>query len=390
MKRLSILGSTGSIGRNCLSLVWEFPNRYEVASLAAGENVALLAEQVRQFHPAFVSVASERAADALCKELRRHGGTKIPEIGHGSRGIEQAATLEQVDVVVSAVVGVAGLPATYAAIDAGKQIALANKEVLVAAGGLVTQLARQRGVELLPVDSEHNGVHQCLRAGRRTEVSRLVLTASGGPFFKAPAEKIASATVAEALQHPTWRMGNRITIDSATLMNKGFEVIEAHWLFGFAPDQIHVKIHPQSTVHALIEFVDGSVVAQLSVTDMRVPLQYALSYPERVASNRQGFAWEKLRLLEFFEPDTGRFPCLRLAYEALRAGGSSTCALNAADEIAVEAFLAGRISFGTIPRLVEDALHALPTQSFHSMGDVLEYDQLCRARTAELLQKHLN
>jgi len=255
---------------------------------------------------------------------------------------------------------------------------------LVAAGELVSELARQRGMELLPVDSEHNGVHQCLRAGKRAEAAKLVLTASGGPFLRTPAEKIAVATVEEALNHPTWRMGNRITIDSATLMNKGFEVIEARWLFGFSPDQIHVKIHPQSTVHSMVEFVDGSVIAQLSVTDMRVPIQYALSYPERVASNEHGFDWEKLATLEFSEPDTVRFPCLRLAYEALRSGGSYPCALNAADEIAVGAFLDRRIAFGAIPRLVEDLLNSVPRRTFESMGDVLEHDRLCRERATEL------
>jgi len=390
MKSIGILGSTGSIGRSCLSLVADAPERYRVASLAAGENVSLIAEQVRQFRPAFVSMANERAADALCKELRRNGNSALPQIAHGPEAIRQAATLDEVDVVLSAVVGIAGLPATYAAVDAGKQVALANKEVLVAAGELVTKLAQKRGIELLPVDSEHNGVHQCLRAGNKAEVSKLVLTASGGPFLRTPAEKIPTATVEEALNHPTWRMGSRITIDSATLMNKGFEVIEARWLFGFSPQQIHVKIHPQSTVHSLIEFVDGSVIAQLSVTDMRVPIQYALSYPERVASNEHGFDWEKLTMLEFSEPDTARFPCLRLAYEALRAGDSYPCALNAADEIAVAAFLERRVPFGAIPRLVEDLLSAVPRRAFHSMEDVLEHDRHCRERAAQLAARYQN
>jgi 1-deoxy-D-xylulose-5-phosphate reductoisomerase len=293
-----------------------------------------------------------------------------------------------VDVVLSAAVGVAGLPATYAAIDAGKQVALANKEVLVAAGELVTSLAARRDVALLPVDSEHNGVHQCLRAGRRHEASKLVLTASGGPFLHSTPEQIETASVEQALNHPTWRMGNRITIDSATLMNKGFEVIEARWLFGFEPEQIHVKIHPQSAVHSLVEFVDGSVIAQLSVTDMRVPIQYALSYPERAASNSRGFDWAGLKMLEFSEPDTDRFPCLRLAYEALRAGGSYPCALNAADEVAVAAFLDRRISFGAIPRLVEELLANVPGRKFSSIDEVLEHDKLCRERATELLPKY--
>jgi 1-deoxy-D-xylulose-5-phosphate reductoisomerase len=388
MKTLCILGSTGSIGKSCLSVVGKLPNRYRVASLTAGKNVALAAEQVRHFQPAFVSMASERAADALCKELRRAGTSRVPEIGFGSEGLVQAATLDEVDVVLSAVVGVAGLPATYAAVDAGKQVALANKEVLVAAGELITGLARQRGVELLPVDSEHNGVHQCLRAGNRAEASKLILTASGGPFLRTPAEKIENASVEEALNHPTWRMGNRITIDSATLMNKGFEVIEARWLFGFRPHEIFVKIHPQSTVHSLVEFVDGSVIAQLSATDMRIPIQYALSYPERVASNEHGFEWEKLTVLEFAEPDTGRFPCLRLAYEALEKGDSYPCALNAADEVAVEAFLQERVPFGAIPQVVEEVLSVAPRRVFQTMEDVIEHDRECRQRAEQLAAKY--
>ena len=390
MKRIAILGSTGSIGKSCLSIVRDESERYGVASLAGGENVATMAEQVREFQPAFVSMANEKAADTLCKELRSNGTTRIPEIAYGPEAIKQAATLPEADVVLSAAVGVAGLPATYAALDAGKQMALANKEVLVVAGELVTALAKKRGIELLPVDSEHNGVHQCLRAGRRQEAVKLILTASGGPFRTVPAGAIENATVEQALNHPTWRMGNRITIDSATLMNKGFEIIEAHWLFGFAPDQMGVKVHPQSTVHSLVEFVDGSVIAQLSVTDMRVPIQYALSYPERLASNARGFDWGGLRSLEFSEPDTDRFPCLRLAYEALRAGASYPCALNAADEIAVAAFLERRISFGAIPRLVEDLLSSSPGRQLKSMEDVLEYDRLCRERAAQLLARHQN
>jgi len=390
MKNIGIVGSTGSIGKSCLGVIRDARERYRVASLAAGENVSLMAEQVREFLPSYVCMATKSAADALCKQLRNSGGGRIPEIGYGPEAIKQVATLEEVDIVLSAAVGVAGLPATYAALDAGKQVALANKEVLVAAGELVTALAKKRGTELLPVDSEHNGVHQCLRAGDRHEVAKLVLTASGGPFLRSPADKIANATVEQALNHPTWRMGNRITIDSATLMNKGFEVIEARWLFGFTPDQIKVKIHPQSTVHSLVEFVDGSVIAQLSVPDMRVPIQYALSYPERIASNGHGFDWGKLQTLEFYEPDTERFPCLRLAYEALRAGGSAPCALNAADEVAVTAFLDRRIPFGAIPRLVEDLLNAVPGRPFKSMEDVLEHDRVCRERATQLAEKYLN
>jgi 1-deoxy-D-xylulose-5-phosphate reductoisomerase len=390
MKRIGILGSTGSIGRSALSVLEASPERFQVLSLAAGENVALMAQQVLAFRPQFVSMATEKAADALCKELRRAGCSPVPEIGFGQQGMTRAATLHDVDLVLSAAVGIAGLPATYEAVCAGKQVALANKEVLVAAGELVTNAARESATELLPVDSEHNGVHQCLRAGKRDEACRLVLTASGGPFLHTPAEELHGVTVEAALNHPTWRMGNRITIDSATLMNKGFEVIEARWLFGFSAAEIHVKIHPQSTVHSLVEFVDGSILAQLSVTDMRVPIQYALSYPERVASNHHGFDWEKLKMLEFSEPDLERFPCLRLAYEALNLGASYPCALNAADEVAVEAFLERKIPFGAIPRLVEDVLGGMEARTFRSVADVLEYDQLSRERASQRLSRYQN
>jgi 1-deoxy-D-xylulose-5-phosphate reductoisomerase len=275
------------------------------------------------------------------------------------------------------------LPATIAALEAGKQLALANKEVLVAAGELTTELARRKNIELLPVDSEHNGVHQCLRAGRREEACLLVLTASGGPFLYSTVEEIETATVEEALNHPTWKMGNRITIDSATLMNKGFEVIEAHWLFGFPPEQIRVKVHPQSAVHSFVEFVDGSVIAQLSITDMQVPIKYALTYPERMASNSHGFDWAGLSKLEFLEPDTDRFPCLRLAYEAMQAGGSAGCVLNAADEVAVAAFLEGRIPFGAIPRVIASVLNDLPLRALRTVDDVLEADAEARRAAAE-------
>ena len=390
MKQLGILGSTGSIGRSCLHVVAHCPDRFRVVSLTAGENVSRMTKQVLALKPAFVSMATEKAANDLLECLRQAGCSPLPEIAFGPEGMKKAATLPEVDMVVSATVGVAGLAATYEALRAGKQIALANKETMVAAGGLGTAMARERQVELLPVDSEHSGVHQCLRAGRHGEVRRLVLTASGGPFLRTPLEQLDQVTVEEALRHPTWKMGNRITIDSATLMNKGLEVIEARWLFGFSPRQIQVKIHPQSTVHSLVEFVDGSILAQLSVTDMRLPIQYALSYPERVASNNHGFDWEKLSVLEFCDPDTERFPCLKLAYEALERGSSYPCALNAADEVAVAAFLERRISFGAIPRLIRDALEKVPSCQFHTIEDVLEHDELCRARTRELLARYEN
>lgn len=390
MKRLSILGSTGSIGCSTLRVVADCADRFCVVSLTAGENVDRMAEQVMAFQPAFVSLATEKAAHLLRSRLSELGCRSVPEIAFGPEGMKTAATLPEVDLVLSSTVGVTGLPATYEALRAGKQVALANKEVLVVAGELITAAARERSIELLPVDSEHNGVHQCLRAGRREDAKRLVLTASGGPFLRTPAEELDNVTVEEALRHPTWKMGDRITIDSATLMNKGFEVIEACWLFGFSPQQVHVKIHPQSTVHSLVEFLDGSILAQLSITDMRVPIQYALSYPERIASNHHSFDWEKLSLLEFFEPDTKRFPCLKLAYEAFERGSSYPCALNAADEVAVAAFRERRIRFGAIPRLIQDVLESVPSRRFAGMEDVLEHDQACRELARRLLKRYEN
>ena len=274
----------------------------------------------------------------------------------------EAATEQEVDFVMSAIVGVAGLEATYEAIPHGKRVGLANKEVLVASGKLVIDAARKSGTELIPVDSEHNGAHQCLRAGRRSEVSRLILTASGGPFRETPLEKLARVTPAEALNHPTWKMGQRITIDSATLMNKGFEVIEACWLFDFSADEVDVVIHPQSTVHAMVEYSDGSVIAQISATDMRMPIQYALTYPARESAPVPRLDWTEARSWNFCAPDFEKFPALRLAYQAQRQGGSATCTLNAADEIAVEAFLDGKISFPAIPAVVEETLERVPAR----------------------------
>lgn len=388
MKKLGILGSTGSIGRSCLKVLADFPERFQAVSLTAGENAELMAQQVLQAKPAFVSMATEKAANKLRSLLRDAGCNGIPEISYGPEAMKTATTLPEVDLVLSSTVGVAGLPATYAALLAGKQVALANKEVLVAAGELVTAAARAKSLELLPVDSEHNAVHQCLRAGRKEEASRLVLTASGGPFLHTPPAEIEKATVEQALRHPTWKMGSRITIDSATMMNKGFEVIEACWLFGFSPSQVRVKVHPQSTVHSMVEFVDGSILAQISITDMRVPILYALTYPERMASDNHLFDWESLRVLEFSEPDLKRFPCLKLAYQAMESGGSYPCALNAADEVAVAAFLDRQIPFGAIPRLIADVLQAVPCRKFNNMEDVLDHDRHCRARARDLLARH--
>ncbi len=387
MKRIAILGSTGSIGRQCLSVVDELAGRFEVRAIAAGSSVALVAEQAARYRPKLVSVGSEAGAGELSERLRAAGVDPLPEIAFGPEGIERVATHPDVDIVVSAAVGVVGLPATYAAIAQGKNVALANKEVLVAAGELVMAAAQSNGANLLPIDSEHNAIHQCLRAAERREVKRLVLTASGGPFRKTPASQLAHVTPEQALAHPNWRMGKRITIDSATLMNKGFEVIEAHWLFGMRPDQIDVVMHPQSTVHSLVEFVDGSILAQLGPTDMRMPIQYALTYPERVASSGCALDWSRMRKLEFGQVPPRKFPCLRLAREALRRGGALPCALNAADEESVAAFLEGRLAFPGIAAVIERVMERMPQVAWSKIEDVLAADAEARRMAREEIEK---
>src|SRR6202034_3806010 len=352
MKRISILGSTGSIGRSTLSVAESYPDRFQIVALAAGSNLESAFEQARRWRPRVISMAGEADADALRTRLKNEGLGEI-EVLHGGAGTVRVATHPDVDFVVSAIVGVAGLEATYEAVRAGKTLGLANKECLVAAGELITAEARKRNVALLPIDSEHNAVHQCMRGGRMEEVERVWLTASGGPFRNTPKSEFASITVQQALDHPTWKMGKRITIDSATLMNKGFEVIEACRLFNMPPERVQVIVHPQSTIHSLVEFVDGSILAQISVTDMRLPILYALTYPERIASDLR-FSIMDLRRLDFSPPDMARFPCLRLAYEAAATGGTKTIALNAADEIAVAAFLEEQIGFSDIPLVIEE------------------------------------
>ncbi len=383
MKRIAILGSTGSIGRQTLAVVDAMPEQFGVVALAAGSNVEQLEKQILRYRPELVSVANAAVAASLADRLRAAGTDKLPEIQHGAAGMIAAATHPEASMVMSAAVGVVGLEATYAAVKAGKQVALSNKEVLVAAGELVMAAARQAGVELLPVDSEHNAIHQCLRAGRRSEVKRLILTASGGPFRKTPLAKLASATPEQALAHPNWRMGRRITIDSATLVNKGFEVIEAYWLFDMRPDQIDVVIHPQSTIHSMVEYLDGSVMAQLGPADMRMPIQYALTYPDRAASNQVELDWPNLRRLDFEKVSTRRFPCLRLAREALRKKGAFPCAFNAADEVAVEAFLDQRIPFTGIAQVIERVLARTPKVTLEAIGDVLAADAEARRMARE-------
>jgi len=385
MKRIAILGSTGSIGRSTLDIVESFPDLFSVVSMAAGNNVELAFEQARRWQPQIISMASAEAGDHLQGKLEKAGLGNAIAVVHGSAGSVKISTHPDADFVVSAIVGVAGLEATYEAVKAGKTVGLANKECLVAAGDLITAEARKQGKPLLPIDSEHNAIHQCMRGGRRDEVHRVWLTASGGPFLNTPAQDFADITVEQALNHPTWKMGKRITIDSATLMNKGFEVIEACRLFDMPPSQVSVLVHPQSTIHSMVEFVDGSLLAQLSVTDMRLPILYALAYPDRIESDLR-FPVQELRRLDFAPPDLEKFPCLRLAYEAVEAGGAKTIALNAADEVAVAAFLEGSIGFLEIPATIEAVVGETPAQVPESISQVLNVDADARRRARNRIQ----
>jgi 1-deoxy-D-xylulose-5-phosphate reductoisomerase len=383
LKRLTILGSTGSIGQSTLSIVEQFPERYQVAALAAGRNVNEAFAQAVRWRPKLVSLATEELAGELASRLKAAGVTGI-EVVHGTEGTVACATLRDADFVVSAIVGVAGLEATHAAILAGKPVGLANKECMVAAGEILTAAARERNVPILPIDSEHNAVHQCLRVGVHSEVKTIWLTASGGPFRELPLDKFATITPEQALKHPTWVMGRRITVDSATMLNKGLEVIEACRLFDVAPKQVRITVHPQSTVHSLVEYVDGSILAQISVTDMRLPILYALAWPERPASNLT-FDLAALRHLDFEPPDFERFPCLRLAFEAAEKGGTYCIALNAADEVAVEAFLDGKIPYIGIPRTIERVLAATPGAHPTTIAEVLSADGKARQTAQALL-----
>jgi 1-deoxy-D-xylulose-5-phosphate reductoisomerase len=376
LKHICILGSTGSIGTSTLSIIERYPERFSVVSLAAGRNVDLAFAQCQRWRPLVVSVASETLACELASRLKAAGLTST-EVVSGTSGTVHAATLPQVDFVVSAIVGLAGLEATYAAVVAGKPVGLANKEAMVAAGEILTRQARRRNVPLLPIDSEHNAIHQCMRGGSAAEVRRIWLTASGGPFRQLPPDQFQHVTVEQALRHPTWVMGRRVTIDSATLLNKGLEIIEACRLFDLPPSAVRVTVHPQSAVHSLVEFVDGSILAQLSVTDMRLPILYAMSYPERVSSDLT-FDMSTLGQLSFEPPDFERFPCLRLAYQAAEAGGAACIALNAADEVAVGAFLEGTIAFTTIPRTIEAVLEATPARHPETIQEVLQLDEEAR------------
>jgi 1-deoxy-D-xylulose-5-phosphate reductoisomerase len=382
MKRLAVLGSTGSIGVTTLDVVSRFPDRFEVVALAGGKNVERLAQQVEQFTPEIVAVADAEAA----RMLRRAVPTYRGEITDGAEGLERVATAPRAELVVSALVGALGLLPTLHAIEAGKDVALANKEVLVVAGELVTRAARAAGINLFPLDSEHNAIFQALRGHRREDVRRIILTASGGPFLHRPLGELRTATRDDALRHPTWKMGDKITIDSATLMNKGLEVIEAHWLFGLPPDQIDVVIHPQSIVHSMVEYIDGSVIAQMGIPDMSIPISYILAYPGRLPMDHlPSLNLPVAETLQFAQPDRTKFVCLDLAYRALRCGGTVPAVLNAANEVVVAAFLAGQIQFLEIARTLSRVLDAHQPSAATDLATLLAADRWARAQTRDYL-----
>jgi 1-deoxy-D-xylulose-5-phosphate reductoisomerase len=386
-KGLAILGSTGSIGCNTLRVVESLGSeRFRVVALGAGQNVEILAEQIAKYLPELVSVETEAAAHDLRARLFARD-LDLPRIVLGEAGLIEVATHPLADCVVSATVGAVGFVPTLRALEAGKRVALANKETLVMAGELMTRAARASGAELLPVDSEHNALHQCLRGEALSEVRRIILTASGGPFRTKSKSEMQLSSVSEALHHPTWSMGAKITIDSATLMNKGLEVIEAHWLFGFAPDQIGIVVHPESVVHSMIELVDGSVIAQLGVTDMRHAIQYALTFPERQSSQLPPLDLTALSALHFEPPDVDRFPCIALAYRALRTGGTLPAAMNAANEEAVQAFIQERLSLTDIPRVIEAVMDDHQTQPAIELETILAADQSARLQAATEIEK---
>jgi 1-deoxy-D-xylulose-5-phosphate reductoisomerase len=385
MKAVSILGSTGSIGCNTLKVV-EFLGDIRVVALGAGKNVEKLAEQISVFKPELVAVENEICAENLLREIHKIN-VKTPKIEIGEKGLINIATHEKAETVVSAIVGAIGFVPTLRALETGKRVALANKETLVMAGELMTKAARENKAEILPVDSEHNAVHQCLRGEQTREVKRLILTASGGPFRTKTKREIENATRAEALNHPTWQMGDKVTIDSATLMNKGLEVIEAHWLFGFAATDISVVVHPQSVVHSMIELVDNSIIAQLGVTDMRHAIQYALTYPARKSCQLPPLDFAKLTQLTFENPDLEKFPCLSLAYKALKIGGTMPATLNAANEIAVGAFLDDKIRLSDIPKIIESVMNEHETKTAASLEIILETDDWARRQAIMFLEK---
>jgi 1-deoxy-D-xylulose-5-phosphate reductoisomerase len=384
-RRISLLGSTGSIGTKVLDVVRRSKGRFSVNGLAAGENVELLAEQIRQFRPEIVSVMTAELADQV-RSMIEFADT---EVLYGKEGYKAVATVDDADLVVSAMVGAAGLIPTLAALDAGKDVALANKESLVTAGPLVTSLAKEKGAALIPIDSEHSAIFQCLRGHRKEDVRRIVLTASGGPFKDRNRDELVKVTPEEAVRHPKWSMGAKISVDSATLMNKGLEVIEARWLFDISVDRIDVVVHPQSIVHSMVEFIDGSVLAQMGIPDMRVPIAYALAWPGRLELDLPSLNLIESGSLSFEMPHFEKFPCLGLAYDAARKGGTATTALNAANEVAVDAFLQGRMGFTSIQEVVREVIEAFPVEDIRDLDDVLKADALARLRAEGIILEKL-
>jgi 1-deoxy-D-xylulose-5-phosphate reductoisomerase len=379
IRKICILGSTGSIGRNSLEVIAALPDRFRVTGLAANTSIDLLSDQIRRFHPDFVAVRDPLAAAELKKRVNG-----APEILVGDEGIRELARHESSDIVISSFVGFAGLRPTVDALMKGKTIALANKETLVVAGQLILPLAKKYHATILPVDSEHSAILQCLAGEHRSHIARLILTASGGPFLKLGAKEFSRVTIQQALAHPNWKMGNKITIDSATLMNKGLEVIEARWLFDLPPESIEVLVHPQSIIHSMVEFVDGSIKAQLGIPDMKLPIQYALTYPERTTSPAPKIDFTALREMTFCAPDMEKFECLRLAYEALCTGGTAPTIMNAANEIAVGLFLSGTIGFDAIPKIIRHALEKIPAVSSPSLDDIFETDRRTREQLSSI------
>ena len=383
MKRIAILGSTGSIGVNTLDIVRQFPERFEIVGLSAGLNTQLLKQQIVQFHPKVVSVLNKELSELLQREI-----SGMPtQIVHGVEGLIQVATHPEVDLVVSAIVGAVGLIPTLSAIKTGKTIALANKEPLVMAGKIVVEEARRSQAQILPVDSEHSAIFQALLGHRREDVHRLILTASGGPFLNLPMERLREVSVKEALNHPNWEMGRKITIDSASLMNKGLEVIEAHWLFDIPVEKIAVQIHPQSIVHSMVEYVDGSIIAQMGVTDMRLPIAYALSFPQRLPLGLPRLELIQKGGLTFIPPDLERFPCLELAYRSIEIGETMPAILNAANEVAVNAFMEGSLKFTEIPLLIQRVMEEHEVKSVHTIEDILRTDHWARERSKAILER---
>lgn len=372
MKNICILGSTGSIGQNSLEVIANFPGKFRPACLTTNNNIGLLRTQVERFRPDAVAILDPEAAAAF---RQSHPAVRVVT---GEEGLLELVTRADIDIVISSLVGFAGLVPTMEAIKHGKTVALANKETLVVAGEMITRLVREHGATLVPIDSEHSAILQCLAGEQSHHVDRLILTASGGPFLNLPKAEFQDVTIAQALKHPNWKMGKKITIDSATMMNKGLEIIEAHWLFSLPPDKIDVLIHPQSIIHSMVEFIDGSVKAQLGIPDMKIPIQFALTYPDRARSTYERVDFAKLGAMTFFEPDADKFECLGLAYRALASGGTAPAVLNAANEVAVELFLEDKISFHHIPLLIRDALDRHPARPLAGLADIIAADRETR------------